>query len=71
MATKLYDTALDFMPDAKPAKTGRGILGTAKIIIEAFADARNASARYDSLVNRGVPASKAARMAFDTVYEQR
>ena len=50
MATKLYDSALDFLPAAKPAKRGPGVLGTLKLIAEAFADARAASSRYEALV---------------------
>ncbi len=69
MATKLYDSALDFLPAAKPAKRGPGVLGTLKLIAEAFADARAASSRYEALVAHGVPPSRAARMAFDAVYE--
>jgi hypothetical protein len=73
MATKLYGTDLDFLPETKTAKTTKtgGAWGTLKTLIAAFSDARTATARYETLVSRGVPAGRAARMAFDAVYEQR
>jgi hypothetical protein len=64
MATKSFDAALDFMPEAKASKRASGFLSTLKVVYEAFEEGRVAEARYHALVAHGVPHDVAARRVF-------
>ena len=68
MATKSFDTALDFLPEAKSVRNGAGamgVMGVLKAVVEAFDEGRTAEARYHDLVARGVSHEAAARKVFE------
>lgn len=69
MATKSYDAALDFLPEAQVAKTGPRGLSLLKKVFEAFEEGRCAEANYRALVARGVPHAEAARKVLQTSYK--
>ena len=70
MATRSYDSALDFLPDVADvaAKTapGRpsGLLGGLKAFFAAINDGLEAQYEYKILTARGMPTADAAQAAF-------
>lgn len=67
MATRSYDSALDFLPDVA-AKTapGRpsGLVGSLKAFFAAIDDGLEAQHAYKVLTARGMPTADAAQAAF-------
>lgn len=68
MTTNSYDTALDFLPEAKTVETGPRGMALLKAIFEAFAEARTAESRYRDLLARGVSHEQAAREVFNVTF---
>lgn len=61
MSTKAFNSALDFLPAAKPSKGGPGVFGLLKTILEAFEEGRTAQVEYRKLIARGMTHEQAAR----------
>lgn len=66
MATQSYDSALDFLPEAKTGRKGRpsGLLGSFRTFFGAINDGLKAQHQYKLLTARGIPAAAAAKAAF-------
>lgn len=67
MATKSFDTALDFLPEVKSVRSGPGLFSVLKAMVEAFGEGRQAESEYRELVARGVRHEDAARHVFKIV----
>lgn len=68
MATSSYDTALDFLPEAKatPRPVRRGILANIAAVVRALGDGLDAQRTYKLQVSRGMSPAEAAKAAFNT-----
>ncbi len=64
MATKSFDSALDFLPEQK-ARGEVGFFGLVRAVLEAFEEGRVAEAKYRDLVAHGVSHEDAARKVFE------
>lgn len=61
MSTKAFDSALDFMPEAKPTKTG--LVASIEAFFSAMAEGMEMARRYQILTDRGVAPAEAATAA--------
>ncbi len=67
MTTKSYDSALDFMPNARTS--GARWFSILKVLVDASREGREAEARYHGLVARGMAHDEAARVVFAQIYK--
>ena len=69
MSIKTFDSALDFVPAAKP-RTGGAALGLLKAIGDTFSAIREGidlAGEYKDLTNRGMASDIAARKVFEKI----
>lgn len=67
-AAKSFDDALDFMPERTG---GRGPFETVSAFFRALGEGLEAQARYQRNVAHGMPATDAAKKAFDDTFSGR
>lgn len=66
MKTKTYNSALNFLPEAKPVKTGRpeGLVATLRKFFAAIDAGLEAQQAYKKHTAHGMPSAAAAAAAF-------
>ncbi len=68
MSTKVFNSALDFLPESRPARGGNFLSLIGKVL-SALSEARQAEAAYNREIGRGVTPSKAAANAFSETFK--